>query len=87
MKQCFLFWKPTVARRITFYFILFGLLIFYLTSVGHLVAAKKHLAATATRIVRTEIDRIQGSRPARLLEGDRGPPPAPAARIGRTTTW
>jgi serine phosphatase RsbU (regulator of sigma subunit) len=61
LKQCFLFWKPTVARRITLYFTFFGLLVFYLTSVGYLVAAKKHLAATATRIVRAEIDRIPGS--------------------------
>jgi serine phosphatase RsbU (regulator of sigma subunit) len=60
LKQLFLFWKPTVARRLTFYFTLFGLLVFYLTSVGYLVAAKKHLAATATRMVRTEIERIAG---------------------------
>ena len=61
LKQLFLFWKPTVARRITFYFTLFGLMVFYLTSVGYLVAAKKNLVATATRMVQTEIGRIPGS--------------------------
>lgn len=61
LKQCFLFWKPTVARRITLYFTLFGLLVFYLTSVGYLVAGKKNLVATATRMVQTEIARIPGS--------------------------
>jgi hypothetical protein len=61
LKQCFRFWKPTVARRITLYFTLFGLLVFYLTSVGHLVAAKKNLVGTATRMVQSEIGRIPGS--------------------------
>jgi serine phosphatase RsbU (regulator of sigma subunit) len=60
LKPLCLFWKPTVARRITLYFTLFGLMVFYLTSVGYLVVAKKHLAATATRIVQSEIDRIPG---------------------------
>lgn len=61
LMNCFLFWKPTIARRITLYFTMFGLLVFYLTSIGYLVAAKKSLVATATRMVQREIARIPGS--------------------------
>ena len=55
IKECFLFWKPSVARKITLYFAVFGLLVFYLTSMAYLVIAKKYLVKSVTRIVQGQI--------------------------------
>jgi len=58
IKEFFRFWKPSVARKITLYFAVFGLLIFYLTSMGYLVLAKKYLVNSVTRIVQTQISEM-----------------------------
>lgn len=60
-KACFSFWEPSVARKMTFYFTLFGLLIFYITSVAHIVASQKTLATAATRLVKHQIAQLPGS--------------------------
>jgi len=60
-KECLQFWKPTVARKITFYFTVFGLLVFYLTSVVYLIGAKKHLAESLTRVVQGQVPRLPGN--------------------------
>jgi len=57
-KEYLLFWKPTVARKITLYFALFGLLVFYLTSVGYLITAKNHLVDSVTRIIQGQLPRL-----------------------------
>ena len=57
-KEYLLFWKPTVARKFTLYFALFGLLVFYLTSVGYLITAKNHLVDSVTRIVQGQLPRL-----------------------------
>ena len=61
LKSCCSFWKPSVARKVTLYFTIFGLLIFYLTSVAYLFAGKKHLVAMATRLVHSQLSRIPDS--------------------------
>ncbi len=61
VKACMLFWKPSVARKITLYFTIFGLLIFYLTSMAYLITAKKHLVKSITRIVQGQIPRLPGA--------------------------
>ena len=58
IKECSRFWKPSVARRFTIYFALFGLLVFYLTSVVYLIAARKHLVNSVTRIVQGQLSRL-----------------------------
>jgi len=60
IKEFLLFWKPSVARKITFYFAVFGLLIFYLTSLAYLVMAKKYLVNSVKRIVHAQISEISG---------------------------
>ena len=55
IKECFQFWKPSVARKITLYFAVFGLLVFYLTTVAYLVIAKKYLVNSVTRIVQGQM--------------------------------
>ena len=51
IKELFQFWKPTVSRKITLYFTIFGLLVFYLTTVVYLIGAKKHMIRSVTRVV------------------------------------
>ena len=58
IKECFLFWKPSVARKITLYFAVFGLLVFYLTTMAYLVIAKNYLAKSVTRIVQGQISEM-----------------------------
>ena len=60
IKECFLFWKPSVARKITLYFAVFGLLVFYLTTMAYLVIAKKYLVNSVTRIVQGQISEGHG---------------------------
>jgi serine phosphatase RsbU (regulator of sigma subunit) len=70
LKFCFCFWKPSVARRITLYFTIFGLIIFYLTSVAYLFYGKKQLVEAVTLIVKNQLSRIPGSdSPDFLLDG------------------
>ena len=61
IKECFLFWKPSVARKITLYFAVFGLVVFYLTSVAYLVIAKKYLVNSVTRIVQGQVAQMPGT--------------------------
>ncbi|MEW6673089.1 MAG: SpoIIE family protein phosphatase [Thermodesulfobacteriota bacterium] len=61
IKEFFIFWKPSVARRITLYFAVFGLLIFYLTSLAYLVMSKKYLVNSVTNIVQAQISEIPGT--------------------------
>ena len=56
--ECVQFWKPTVARKFTLYFALFGLLVFYLTSVAYLITAKNNLVDSVTRIVEGQLPRL-----------------------------
>ena len=61
IKEFFLFWKPSISRKITLYFAAFGLLVFYLTSMAYLVIAKGYLVNSVTRIVQTQIATIPGT--------------------------
>jgi len=61
VKACLFFWKPSVARKFTLYFAVFGLLVFYLTSMAYLVAAKKHMVKSITRIVQGQIPKMTGT--------------------------
>ncbi len=60
VKACLFFWKPSVARKFTLYFTVFGLLVFYLTSMTYLIAAKKHMVKSITRIVQGQIPKLPG---------------------------
>lgn len=53
--------KLSLSNRITLYFAVFGLLIFYFTSIAWIVVSQKYLADSITRIVRTQISEMEGS--------------------------
>lgn len=55
----FRFSRLSLSNRITLYFAVFGLLIFYLTSIAWIVVSQNYLADSITRIVRTEISEMK----------------------------
>ena len=60
--SCFCFWRPSMARRMTVYFVIFGLIVFYASTLGYMIAAKKHFIDSAHRLVRHRLDMVTGSR-------------------------
>ncbi|UCH22930.1 MAG: SpoIIE family protein phosphatase [Deltaproteobacteria bacterium] len=60
-KSWFCFWKPSVARKITFYFLIFGLIIFVITSVLYMVAAKKHFTRATSQLIQHQFARLENS--------------------------
>ena len=65
--SCFCFWRPSMARRITVYFVIFGLIVFYASTLVYMVTAKKHFIDSTHRLVRHQLDMVAGSREADFL--------------------
>jgi len=60
--KCFCsFWQPTVARRITLYFLIFGLVIFLVTSILYTVAGKKHFVSSTSKAIHHQFSLLEGS--------------------------
>ncbi len=62
VQSCFCFWRPSMARRMTVYFVIFGLIVFYASTLVYMIATKKHFIDSAHRLVRHQLDRVAGSR-------------------------
>jgi hypothetical protein len=45
------FWKPSVARRITFYFFIFGLVVFFITSMLYMGGTRKHFVRSTSQLI------------------------------------
>jgi serine phosphatase RsbU (regulator of sigma subunit) len=45
------FWKPSVARRITFYFFIFGLVVFFITSMLYMGGTRKHFIRSTSQLI------------------------------------
>ena len=58
---CF-FWKPSVARRITFYFVIFGLIIFLVTSVFYTIGEKKHFMRSIAKLIHHQFSQLKNSQ-------------------------
>ena len=54
----FCFWKPSIARRITLYFLFFGLIIFLLSSLLYLVAARRTFLKSAGSLIQDRYSQI-----------------------------
>ncbi len=64
------FWKPSLARRITLYFLAFGLIIFMITSGLHMVGAKKQFMNSTSKLIRNQFFRLSGAeQPDFLWDG------------------
>ncbi len=58
---CF-FWKPSVARRITLYFVIFGLIIFLVTSFFWMVGEKKHFMRSVSKLIHHQFAQLENSQ-------------------------
>ncbi len=64
------FWRPSLARRITFYFLVFGLIIFLVTSFLYTIAGKKHFVGSTSKVIHHQFAQLEGSnRPDFLWQG------------------
>ena len=45
------FWKPSVARRITLYFLVFGLVVFFITSMLYMGGTRKHFINSTSQLI------------------------------------
>ena len=60
--KCFCsFWEPTVARRVTLYFLAFGLIIFLVTSVLYTIAGKKQFVNSSSKAIHHQFSKLEGS--------------------------
>jgi len=53
------FWKPSIARRITFYFFIFGLMIFLLSASLYVVAAKRTFLKSMGSLIQDQFSQIE----------------------------
>jgi len=61
LKCFFSFWKPSLARRITFYFLVFGLIIFLVTSMLYMFAGKKHFVRSTGKLIHDQFSQLENS--------------------------
>jgi len=70
------FWKPSVARRITFYFLVFGLVIFFITSLLYMGGTKKHFIHSTSQLITHQFSLMDSAQiPDFLLKGIGKPNP------------
>ena len=55
------FWKPTVARRISLYFILVGLIIFLVTSMLYMIGARKQFINSTSKLINDQLSQLESS--------------------------
>jgi serine phosphatase RsbU (regulator of sigma subunit) len=61
IKSYFYFWKPSIARRISLYFLIFGLIIFLVTSILYTIGAKKKFLRSASHLVHHQFSQLENS--------------------------
>lgn len=53
------FWKSSVSRKMTFYFMIFGILIFYATSVLYLMAFRQSVVTSVTDLIHAQFRQLE----------------------------
>src|SRR5210317_222843 len=56
------FWRPSVARRITLYFLLFGLIIFFVTAMLFTISGKKHFMGSTSKVINHQLSQLENSK-------------------------
>lgn len=56
------FWKPSVARRITFYFFIFGIVVFFITSMLYMGGTKKHFIRSTSQLINHQFSLMDSAR-------------------------
>jgi len=55
------FWRPSVARRITMYFLLFGLIIFLATTLLFTISGKKQFMSSTSKVINHQLAQLENS--------------------------
>ena len=70
------FCQPTLARRITIYFSVFGLVVFAATAVLYTMSSQKHFTRATAQLIRNQVMQMEGSSvPDFILHRVGGPMP------------
>jgi hypothetical protein len=70
------FWKPSVARRITFYFLLFGLVVFFITLMLYIGASHKYFIDSTSQLINHQFSLMDSAQvPDFLWKGIGKPQP------------
>jgi serine phosphatase RsbU (regulator of sigma subunit) len=56
------FWKPSVARRITFYFFVFGLVVFLITSMLYMGSTRSHFINSTSQLINHQFSLMDSAR-------------------------
>jgi len=56
------FWRPSVARRITLYFLLFGLIVFFVTAALFTISGKKHFMGSTSKVINHQLSQLEASK-------------------------
>jgi serine phosphatase RsbU (regulator of sigma subunit)/preprotein translocase subunit SecG len=56
------FWRPSVARRITLYFLIFGLIIFFVTALLFTISGKKHFMGSTSKVINHQLSQLEASK-------------------------
>ncbi len=56
------FWKPSVARRITFYFFIFGLVVFFITSMLYMGGTRKHFIRSTSQLINHQFSLMEAAQ-------------------------
>ena len=70
------FWKPSVARRITFYFLIFGLVVFLITSMLYIGGTRKHFIDSIGQLINHQFSLMESTRTPDFLWKGLGTPNA-----------
>ncbi len=74
MTSFFCFWKPSIARRITLYFLIFGLIIFLFSTFFYVGSANKTFLRSVGFVIQDQFSQIEGTSQADFLMKSVGRP-------------
>jgi serine phosphatase RsbU (regulator of sigma subunit) len=70
------FWKPSLARRISLYFLLVGLTIFLVTSMLYMIGARKQFIGSTSKLINDQLSQLNdSSQPDFIWKGVDKPQP------------
>jgi serine phosphatase RsbU (regulator of sigma subunit) len=70
------FWKPSVSRRITFYFLVFGLIVFFITSMLYMAGVRKYFINSTSQLISHQFSLLDAAQiPDFLWKGIGSPNP------------
>jgi serine phosphatase RsbU (regulator of sigma subunit) len=80
------FWKPSVARRITTYFFIFGLVVFFITSMLYMGATRKHFIHSTSQLINHQFSLMDAARMPDFIWQGIGKPHFELERLFRLLT-